>query len=435
VTGQRKLAIEAVVIFGLTALTAFLIYHFVVHTIRNPRPLGGANVDVSAEDWTQSEASFAIDPARPRFLFGATNDTGGETVRIAVSRDGGATWRRSDGPPVPNGCAHGEPRVAIMPGGREVLAFLAAGYCSATAITPYLVVTSRAGPDARWSPLVRITPKAWKYGFDDAPDLAVDERTGRLSLAWTRGLSGRSATVVVSTSSDAGRTWSAPRPASTALAHAHQASVAGGYVAGIAAQGLWVASGRHVTTVPLRANPAAGCALAAGSPLPREEETCAGPDPTLLVRRDRVFVVYDDVGADRTPDVYVAAFDRGLRHLFTTRVNPPDRGAAQQFFPAAAVDPTTGVLWACWYDSTFDPQAHRVWFTCSASHGGRTWTPPERAASVPSQPVDLFSAPAVIPSVVARDGVAHAFWTDGRVINLAQDVFTAALPERAAFSH
>ncbi len=100
-SGQRKLAIEAVVIFGLIVLTAFLIFHFVVHTIRNPRPLGGANVDVSAETWTQSEASFAIDPARARFLFGATNDTGGETGRIAVSRDGGATWRRSDGPVVP----------------------------------------------------------------------------------------------------------------------------------------------------------------------------------------------------------------------------------------------------------------------------------------------------------------------------------------------
>ena len=39
----------------------------------------------------------------------------------------------------------------------------------------------------------------------------------------------------------------------------------------------------------------------------------------------------------------VVALDRGLRPLFRAQVNPPDKGATQQFFPAAAVDATTGV--------------------------------------------------------------------------------------------
>ena len=34
---------------------------------------------------------------------------------------------------------------------------------------------------------------------------------------------------------------------------------------------------------------------------------------------------------------------------------------------------------------------------------------------------------------LAQDGVAHAFWIDGRVVDLEQEVFTAGLRERAAF--
>jgi hypothetical protein len=104
---------------------------------------------------------------------------------------------------------------------------------------------------------------------------------------------------------------------------------------------------------------------------------------------------------------------------------------------AAGVDPTAGVLWACWYDTTFDPNAHRVWFTCSASRDGRAWSAPERAAAVPPLTADVFSAVAaggLYSALAARGGVAHAFWIDGRVVDLEQEVFTAALPERAALS-
>ena len=445
-----KLAIEAVVIFGLIALSAGLIYHFVVHTIRNPRPLGGANVNASHAEATQSEAAFAIDPSRPRILFGASNDSNGDRVLVYDSADGGATWRRSEGPPAPGGsCAMGEPRVAIGRDGRQYLAFVSGAFCG-DQLTPYLVFTSRAGVHARWKPDVRVALKAWRYGFDDAPDLALDERSGRLYLAWTRSLSENDASVVVSRSSDGGRTWSAPAPVAAAKDNPRLASIAvapGGdvYVAGIdVPHGIWIArstdGGRTFGAVHaaarLLADPAAECSLAALSPLPKEEQTCAGPNPTVVTRGDRVFVVYDDVGANQTQDVFVTALDSGLRRLFRARVNPPDRGSAQQFFPVAAVDTTTGALWACWYDTTFDPNAHRAWFTCSASHDGRTWTAPERAAADPTLPVDLYSALAgggVYPALAAQDGVAHAFWIDGRVVNLEQEVFTARLREGIAF--
>ena len=101
--------------------------------------------------------------------------------------------------------------------------------------------------------------------------------------------------------------------------------------------------------------------------------------------------------------------------------------------PTATVDPETGVFWACWYDTTFDPHAHRAWFTCSASHTGRTWSPPERASSVPTAPGDLL-ADAIrngfYPAIAAAHGTAHPLWIDGRRPELAEELYTALRPRR-----
>ena len=434
----------------LVVLAGFLVYHFTVHTIRNTRPLGGPNVDVTPATFDQAEAAFAVDPRRPRILFGATSDTGLEVIRVATSADGGATWRTTDGPAVPGGsCAHGAPSVAVGAQGRQYLAFLASPYCG-DSLTPYLVVTSRPDARSRWSKLVRVAPSAWKYGFDDAPDIATDPRSGRVYVAWTHSLSKEEAIVVVSSSSDGGATWAPPRQLSPGLDHAHRARIAVApdgnvYVAGIdATLGVWVARSTDAArtfsqpraAAPLRANPAAACALTAGQPLPKELSGCEGPDPSLSVGTEGVYVVFGDVGADATPDVYAAVLGRDLGPRARVQVNPPDTKKTLQFMPASALDPDTGVLWACWYDTTFDPHAHRAWFTCAASRDGRTWSPPLRAASEPTPPTIIYGTlgKGLYAALTAARGVAHPFWADGRVIPNSTDVFTAAIPERTAFA-
>lgn len=424
-----------------------LVYHFAVHTIRNRRPLGGPNVNVTqAVNATENEASFSVNPARPQVLFGATNQ-----LLTYSSANGGRTWR-SDASPVVRepACVRGEPHT-VASADREFLAFLVSPVCGGQ-VTSYIVVSSRAAGAHRWGPVSRVAPATWRYGFDDAPSFALDGRSGTLYLSWTRGLSAKTAVVVVSRSSDAGRTWSSPIVVAAAADEPHLSTIAVAadgdvYVAGIDARhGVWIARSTDGarsfdatrTAAPLRANPSASCAgQSSFAPLPNEETSCLGPNPTVLATPSRVDIVYDDVGANGTPDVYVAALDRGLRPLFRAQVNPPDSGRTQQLFPAATVDATTGTLWACWYDTTFDPHARRAWFTCSASHDGRRWTPPERAAAVPTQVGDLFtdirSATGFWATVVAVRGVAHAFWVDIDPTDFAQRISTAALPEQAAF--
>jgi hypothetical protein len=442
----KRLLVEGAVIAALIAVGVFLIYHFTVHTIRNTRPLGGVNVNITRGDGGESEASFAIDPARPQVLFGASNQ-----LFAYGSTNGGRTWHSQDGPTVREpACPHGEPQAAAGRAG-EYLAFLVAPPCG-DLLTPYLVVTSRPYTSARWAPVTRVVPPVWKYGFDDAPAIALDARSGRLYLSWTRSLSAKAAAVVSSTSSDGGRTWSSPVVVAAATDEPHLSTIAVGqggdvYIAGIdSPHGIWIARstdhgktfGALHTAAPLRANPSSNCAgRATFKSFANEETTCIGPDPTVVATKYGVGVVYDDVGANRTPDIFLTALDRGLKPLFRAQVNPPDRGKTQQLFPAAAVDPSTGTLWACWYDTTFDPNAHRTWYTCSASHDGRTWTAPERAAAGPTKVADLFTdlqrSTGLSTTVVADRGIAHAFWINIGEVDFAQDIYTAALSERAAF--
>jgi hypothetical protein len=347
-------------------------------------------------------------------------------------------------------CIRGEPKT-IAGAKREFLAFLVAPTCR-DKLTAYLVVTSRAYSSHAWAPVTRIAPAIGRFGFDDAPSFSIDRKTDRLYLSWTRALELKTEATVTSSSADGGATWSQPVVVVPAADEPHLSTIAvapGGnvYVAGIDAKhGIWIARstddgrtfGAPRVAAPLRANPSAGCAgQSSFSPLPTEETSCAGANPTVVATSNRVEVVFSDVGANQTADIYVAAFDSALRPLFLKQVNPPDRGAAQQFFPVATTDPTTGSLWACWYDTTFDPHAHRAWFTCSVSHDGRVWTAPERAAAAPSQVADLYTdvgtSTGFTPAVVASHGVAHAFWVNIDSVDFAQNITTAALGEHAAF--
>lgn len=440
----RRLAVEAAVIGALIALGGLLVYHFGVLHIHNRRPLGGRNVDVTPSPGGQTQAAVAVDPRDPNVLVVAANDDA-----VYVSRDGGRRWTHTSGPDTAIGaCPHRAPRVAIDGAGREYLAFLAGRLCD-DELTTYVVVGERDSPGAPWR-LVRVARPLWSYGYDDGPTLAVDPRSGAVYVAFQRSFSEHRSSTVVSRSDDHGATWSPPVEVSRTLVRPHLASIAVGgggavYVAGIDARyGVWIARSRdggRSFGIPRRAaqlvqNPAPSCSLAGTSPVPREQQRCIGPDPSVLVHAGQVAVLYGDGGANGAGDVFVSLLDPDLRVRYQGQVNPPDTGgASRQFMPVAAVDPDTGVLWACWYDTTFDPSRQHAWFTCSASRNGRTWSAPERAAAVSSDAGALLGDGVrygLYAAVAAAGGVAHPVWIDTRRPDLLEDVFTAKLSERVA---
>ena len=435
---RRKLLWEAVIVLGGTLLGALIIYLVYRHPIGSPWKVAGTDVqDISNQPGVQTEVAAAADPSNPKILFGASNESLEPAIRVYASTNGGRTWSENDGPAYdPNTCAWGDPSVAISRGGRQYVAFTEKSICiPGPDLTPYLVVGSRQGTKGKWT-VRRIARPATKFGFDDKPAISVDG-AGRAYVAWSRLIAPKVQTTVLSSSADGGRTWSKPVPVDRKLVMPQLVTMAaaeGGvvYLAGVDANGLWIArssnGGRTFTVkrgvAPLPGNAAATCLIFGKFVMPQQTVRCLGPNPTVTLGPNRVFVTYGVNGADRTQDVAVAVFDRSLR--------PVSRGAigsvqkkGDQFWPASAFDASTGKLWACYYDTAGDSARQHAWFVCTSTRDGRTWTKPVRAGEASQSPSVLFEDATIagfgdaiayggFTGLAAAGGVAHPLWIDTR---------------------
>jgi hypothetical protein len=448
---RRKLLIEAVVVLSLTAIGALIVFLVYRHPIGSPWKVVGANIqDISRAEGVQTEIASAVDPRNPRVLFAASNESLEPEIRVYSSKNGGKSWSVAAGPSFnPNTCAWGDPSVAIAPNGRQYVAFTEKSICiEGPDLTPYLVVASRPGPRRPWT-VRRVTRPAVKYGFDDKPAITV-AADGRAYVAWSRLLGRAYQTTVISSSSDGGRTWSSPQVVDRKLDQPQLVALAAGagralYIAGVDAHGLWIGrstdGGRRFTVrtaAPLPGNRAATCLVFGKFVLPQQAVRCLGPNPTLSVGKNRIFLTYGVNGADQTQDVAVGIFDSALRPVWHGPI-APGKKKADQFWPTSAVDVTTGRLWACFYDTTGDPGRTHAWFVCSSSATGRTWTRRVRATA-PSANSDTLWEDARIfgfgdnggwggyVSVTAAGGVVHPLWVDTRDLGGNQEeIFSGTL--------
>jgi hypothetical protein len=357
-------------------------------------------------------------------------------VRIYASKNGGRTWSESAGPQHnPNSCSYGDPSVAVGRDGRQYVAFTEKSICVQTDLEPYLVVGSRKAAGSGWT-VRRVTRPATKYGFDDKPSIAVDAG-GRAYVAWSRLYAKKFQTTVVSSSADGGRTWSKPAIVHRPLVQPQLVSVTAGargvvYVAGVDAAGLWVGrstdAGRTFTVkrgvAPLPGSQAATCLNFGQFVMPQQTVKCLGPNPTVTLGRDRVFVTYGVNGADQTQDVAVVVFDRSLKPVWRGPIGPAKK-KADQFWPSSTVDAATGKLWACFYDTTGDSARQHAWFVCSSSPDGKRWSEPVRAAPESENPGVLWQDATIAgfgdntafggsTAVAAAHGVVVPLWIDTR---------------------
>jgi hypothetical protein len=169
-----------------------------------------------------------------------------------------------------------------------------------------------------------------------------------------------------------------------------------------------------------------------GFRIPAQALRCVNANPIVNVfANGEVVVTYETREANGTQGVFDEAFDSSLGRLWRVRLTRPERTPADQFLPTSTIDRATGALWACFYDTSGDSARKDAWFTCTVSlDGGRYWTPPVRAASVPS---DATQADADqygdYEGLAAWGGVAHPVWTDERnFLPLSEEIYTAAIP-------
>jgi hypothetical protein len=171
--------------------------------------------------------------------------------------------------------------------------------------------------------------------------------------------------------------------------------------------------------------------------IPAQWKRCINPNPQLAVGSDgRIFLTFSQRERNRTQGVFVLTISPTLKVLHgPRRVGPPDRMPADQFWPALAVDRSTGDICVCYYDTTGDRHRRKTWFTCTVSRDGVHWAEPVRAAKDPSdegiQRADLNEY-GDYEAVVAANGSAHPFWTDSSdPLGKDEEILTAAIPASA----
>lgn len=441
---------EAAILFTVaTVVVAAVYFVYGRSTTESPWAVAGTNVqNVSRSDGIQTEVAVAVDPSNARVLFAASNESLEPRILVHSSTDGGRTWSSGTGPASAAGkCAWGDPAVAISPDGRQYVAFTEKSICvRGSSLTNYLVVASRAGPGGSWT-VRRVAPPVGEFGFDDKAAIAVG-RDGRAYVAWSRLLGPAYQTTVVSSSADGGTTWSQPRVVDRKLVQPQLVTVAAGprgvlYVAGVDARGLWIGrstdGGRRFAVRPageLPGSQAATCIVAGEYVVPQQGRRCVGPNPSVAVGPDRVYLTYGVNGPDGTQDVAVAVFDRSLELLSRGPVGPA-QAKADQFWPASAVDAETGRLWACFYDTTGDSERSQAWFSCTSSIDGREWTEPVRATERPVNAARLWNSALIYGfgdtvglggyvGVAAAGDVAYPLWIDTRVADGRQEEVYAA---------
>jgi hypothetical protein len=409
----------------------------------------GPEVNVSNLPGAQSEATIAIQPTDGKVLLAGSNSFSEGTMRAYGSIDGGATWKAATVFPSgdPDDTCAADPSVGIDRSGRQYYAFIRATPCATG--HPRLYVATRPGPEAAWRAPHLVSPLG-KAAFDDKPALTVDRSAAsphrnRAYVAWSRVSYDDVSRIVLSSSDDGGRTWTKPVRVDRTGEHVTYATLATSrrgtlYVAwhDVGALHVHVALstdggrtfGAEREVVAFAIVPIPGCN--AGIVIPAQRLTCMRPNPTLAVDTSRgpysgrVYVSYAHTDFQGDKGVAVTVLDARLRPLAgypvdhkPLLVSPPSRAKpADQFLPASAVDPDTGTVWVCFYDTKGDPNRKRAWFSCTSSAtGGMTWSPAIRVARAPSdetQPEADSREYGHYQGLVAAHGVAHPVWTDGR---------------------
>lgn len=422
------------------------------------------NVDVSNLPGAQSETAIAIDPANDRILLAGSNSFSEGTMRAYGSTDGGATWQSTRvflPAPTEGATCAADPGVGIDGRGRQYYSFVRSTPCQTG--HPRLYVASRAGPEAAWGSPVMVAPLR-SARFDDKPALTVDRSAvsryrNRVYAAWTRVSHDGVFSILVSSSDDGGRTWSGPAKANRTgeqLSYVTLATSRKGalYVAwhDISAFHVNIAmstdGGRSfggeqqvvafaIVTIP---------ACAAGIVIPAQKLTCVQPNPGLSVDTStgryagRVYVTYTLTDFQGDKGIAVTAFDSRLRPLVGYAVDKkpllvaptPSSVNADQFWPASAVDPSSGTVWVCFYDTRGDAKRTSAFYSCTFStDGGGRWARPFHAASAATdetQPGADTREYGDYEGLAVAGGTAHPIWTDGRGLPAREEeVYTTTL--------
>jgi hypothetical protein len=205
---------------------------------RDENPINFNDKESITGDWTQANRAYAVwirgaipgDNRSERSLQRSFAFRG--TPMFSRTTNGGATWST----PVSmtgnqNVFAQGN-QIAVLPDGTLVnvfaVLFKGSGIQPPQANQVFMAVTRSTDGGQSWHKIVKIAPLRTALltdpdnpnptslsqtvrADDYLPDIAVDRATGDLYVVWADGLGTRNNNVVISKSTDGGRSWTAPK--------------------------------------------------------------------------------------------------------------------------------------------------------------------------------------------------------------------------------
>jgi len=373
-------------------------------------PDGGAG---QAE--TQAEPFLAIDPGNPNHMLagyqeGRFDDGGCRALTLAVTTNGGRTWKESLLPNLTRDTGGpwqrtSDPWVAFGPGGRAY--FVSLGF-DANQVGNGVFVSSSDDGGLTWGDPVTVHLGSGTT-FDDKEAVVVDTRAdspyrGRVYVAWDEVVTNQGQPVVVSWSDDGGASFTPPAV---------------------------IRQGRGVGVVPV-----------------------VGPGGVL-------HAVWLDFANLNSPTLQASrSTDGGATWSFPVtisfvRVSGVAGARTSEGLPAVAVDSRNGNLYVAWQDDRANPGVDRLLFSRSTD-GGETWSAPRPVGDGPADAPDFTPAVAVTPEgqvgvsyyslrndpdravlvdeylAVSRDG-GQTFGKSQRVTTRSWDLRDAAFTERGFF--
>ncbi|HKS97451.1 MAG TPA: sialidase family protein [Terriglobia bacterium] len=404
-----------------------------------PTPPQAEVTDLTPQPAFFTEPSIAVNPRDPQQVAAAYQDN----AHIAYSLDAGKHWQTASGVEPPDYRVSGDVSVTYDVHGHAILCYMAFdklgtfNYWAHNATRNGLFVRRSLDGGKTWeSPHIPIIQHATEPGipWEDKPYIVADASSGpysgNLYVGWTRWTLADSQ-ILLSRSTDDGRTWSAPLEIDTHRGLPRDDNGAlEGFSGTVGADSTLYVVWADVNSIVFTFSRDGGRSfvpprcIVAVSPIMFHVQAVARANgfPVIAIdpRTGKLYVTWSDY---RNGDVDVfcsASEDRGQTWSPAVRVNTDAvHDGADQFFHWLAVDPANGAVNVIFYDRRDDPSNRQARVVLARStDGGRTfinyaWT----AAAF--DPAGVFMGD--YTGIAAQGGRVYGVWTEKPAIPHSRD--------------